>query len=143
MCDFLGSCVACVSDADCGNSQLRCLTGVACVNKNPISSVTRSFLSEGWTVIVTPGYEVSVQDSGSGYMDTTWTPTPAEQTQIIRLKPMYCVPTFGGLALPGSTVNLSYGMTVVTPAMGMTPATTTCSTSGLGGTITLTATAKK
>ena len=93
---------------------------------------------------MTPGYEVSVQDSGLGYMDTTWTTRPAEQTQMIRLNPGYCVPTFGGLALPGSIVTLSYGMTVAAPRPedGSMPfPATTCT--GLGGTITLTATAKK
>lgn len=59
ICDYLGSCVMCITDSDCNDPMLRCLTGVACVNRNTIEA-TPSLLGGGWSVAVSAGYSVDI-----------------------------------------------------------------------------------
>jgi hypothetical protein len=68
VCDLTGSCVACLTDADCHSSQLRCLTAVSCVNKNAIEATP---LLGSYTVNITPGYAVSVTTDPSANIQFT------------------------------------------------------------------------
>lgn len=61
ICDYLGACVECISDADCNDPMLRCLTGVACVNRNTIEA-SPSLLG-GWSVTISAGYSADISAS--------------------------------------------------------------------------------
>jgi hypothetical protein len=60
MCDYLGSCVTCVTDLDCKDSKKRCYLGLMCVTKD---AVTATPLLSTWSVTVSPGFRASLTPS--------------------------------------------------------------------------------
>jgi hypothetical protein len=73
VCDLSGSCVACITDADCGDSSKRCnpLNLITpCETRNPLEVVAA--LGGGYTVTVAPGYTLSVKrDDGADSVGVT------------------------------------------------------------------------
>jgi hypothetical protein len=65
MCDYLGSCVTCVTDLDCQDAQKRCFLGTRCVPKDAIVATP---LVSTWSVTVSPGFKATVTASMSGIM---------------------------------------------------------------------------
>jgi hypothetical protein len=57
MCDFLGSCVVCVTDLDCNDSTKRCYLQQRCAPKD---AVTATPLFSSWSVTVSPGFRARV-----------------------------------------------------------------------------------
>ena len=60
MCDFLGSCVTCVTDLDCNDSTKRCYLQSRCVAKD---AITASPLLTSYSVTVSPGFRAKVTQS--------------------------------------------------------------------------------
>jgi hypothetical protein len=58
MCDFLGSCVHCVTDLDCNDNTKRCYLQRECVTKN---AITASALFSTWSVTISPGFRAKVE----------------------------------------------------------------------------------
>jgi hypothetical protein len=57
MCDYLGSCVFCVTDLDCNDSTKRCFLQRDCVTKDAIIATP---LLSTWSVTISPGFRASV-----------------------------------------------------------------------------------
>lgn len=58
MCDFLGSCVFCVTDLDCNDSTKRCFLQRDCVTKD---AITATPLFSSWSVTISPGFRARVE----------------------------------------------------------------------------------
>jgi hypothetical protein len=67
MCDYLGSCVFCVTDLDCNDSSKRCFLQSQCVTKD---AITATPLLDSWSVTVSPGFSATVMDNGLGVRGT-------------------------------------------------------------------------
>jgi hypothetical protein len=59
MCDFLGSCVVCVTDLDCNDSTKRCYLQSRCVDKN---AITATPLFSSYSVTVSPGFRARIEN---------------------------------------------------------------------------------
>jgi hypothetical protein len=57
MCDFLGSCVYCVTDLDCNDNTKRCFLQSDCVTKN---AITATPLFTTYSVTISPGFRARV-----------------------------------------------------------------------------------
>jgi hypothetical protein len=57
MCDYLGSCVVCVTDLDCNDSTKRCFLQSRCVSKDAIAATP---LITTWSVTISPGFKAQV-----------------------------------------------------------------------------------
>lgn len=118
LCDYTGTCVACITDEDCKDPQKACLTGVACVNKVPLTAIA-SLFGGGYLVTVAAGYSATIvgdavaNGSLHDIKGNASADTMATVTSTSGLTSTGCF----GSSLAGSSLSLYFG----TPAV---PATT-------------------
>lgn len=96
MCDYLGTCVHCVTDLDCKDSTKRCFLQRECVTKN---AITATPLLGTWSVTISPGFAADVDVSPGA--DATGTSDGAQLGASSAIDTTYLLGISGGYSACG------------------------------------------
>lgn len=128
MCDFLGSCVHCVTDLDCNDNTKRCFLQRDCVTKN---AITATPLFTSWSVTISPGFRAKVEKTPATAtvtglpLNTLEGSQAADRTHLLSVRG-YSVSALLPVTAPGEGSRIQISFTPPTD-MTMCP-TATCPT---------------
>lgn len=120
MCDYLGSCVFCVTDLDCNDSSKRCYLQSRCVPKD---AITATALLDTWSVTVSPGFEAEVISSMPvGGVPAGGTLTASQVIDMTYLLSLQDYSACGFIQVaPGDGSRIGLGFQLKTMSGGTTP----------------------